>query len=320
MMSNLNTNTHLNHQNYTVALICALEVELSAARYMLDEEHGRLPTHKLDPNTYILGTLSGHNTVIAALPQGSLGTVSAATVATNLSRTFPAIELRLLVGIGGGIPSTDHDIRLGDVVLALGGVVEYDSGKETAAGFKRKGTICHPPAEWRTAMRRMRSAHWTRPNRIDEFIQDMVRRHPRLVQYRRPPPEEDNLFSADYKHAVVGSPCGQCDRNKRVFRGQRAPASAVFYGLIASGNRVIKNAQKRDTLAQGAGGAICFEMEAAGLMNHFQCIVIRGIADYSDSHKNDDWHRYAAAAAAALAKELLTYIGPSPRPQGILET
>ena len=49
-------------------------------------------------------------------------------------------------------------------------------------------------------------------------------------------------------------------------------------------------------------------MEAAGLMDHFPCLVIRGICDYSDSHKNKRWQPYAAAVAAAYAKELLSLI------------
>lgn len=49
-------------------------------------------------------------------------------------------------------------------------------------------------------------------------------------------------------------------------------------------------------------------MEAAGLMNHFPCLVIRGICDYADSHKNDRWQRYASATAAAYTKELLAYV------------
>ena len=52
-------------------------------------------------------------------------------------------------------------------------------------------------------------------------------------------------------------------------------------------------------------GVFCFEMEAAGLMNDFPCLVIRGICDYSDTHKHKIWQRYAAATAAAYAKELL---------------
>ena len=52
-------------------------------------------------------------------------------------------------------------------------------------------------------------------------------------------------------------------------------------------------------------------MEAAGLMNSFPCLVIRGICDYADSHRNDRWQAYAAGAAAAYAKELLSVIPPA---------
>jgi nucleoside phosphorylase len=52
-------------------------------------------------------------------------------------------------------------------------------------------------------------------------------------------------------------------------------------------------------------------MEAASLMMDFPCIIIRGICDYADSHKNKQWQGYAALAAAAYAKELLSYL-----PQG----
>ncbi|GKZ23330.1 hypothetical protein AbraIFM66951_011723 [Aspergillus brasiliensis] len=307
----------LDHEAYTVALICPLEVELSAARYMLDEEHGMLLGNRKDPNIYILGCLGGHNVVLAALPKGSQGTASAATVAIHLIRTFPAIKLRLLVGIGGGIPSDANDIRLGDVVVSapdglIGGVVEYDLGKETTAGFKRKGVLCPPPAEWRRTMASIASDRQVRANRIAAYLSDMLRKYPTLREYQRPLPETDILFPADYIHAQDGNSCASCDATKAV---QRAPRilphdSRVFYGIIASGNRVIKDGKKRDSIARESGGAVCCEMEAAGLMNQFQCVVIRGISDYCDSHKNDDWHAYAAGAAAALAKEALMYMEP----------
>jgi nucleoside phosphorylase len=72
----------------------------------------------------------------------------------------------------------------------------------------------------------------------------------------------------------------------------------------------MKNAIIRDKISIDSGGAICFEMEAAGLMNDFRCVVIRGIASYCDSHKNDEWHAYTAAVAAGAAKEILFYIDP----------
>jgi hypothetical protein len=43
-------------------------------------------------------------------------------------------------------------------------------------------------------------------------------------------------------------------------------------------------------------------------MDEFSCLVIRGICDYADSHKNKRWQPYAAATAAAYAKELLSII------------
>jgi nucleoside phosphorylase len=37
-------------------------------------------------------------------------------------------------------------------------------------------------------------------------------------------------------------------------------------------------------------------------------MVIRGISDYCDTHKNDIWHGYAAAVAAAYARQLFFHI------------
>ncbi|GJC77684.1 ankyrin-3 [Colletotrichum liriopes] len=62
---------------------------------------------------------------------------------------------------------------------------------------------------------------------------------------------------------------------------------------------------------------LCFEMEAAGLMDTFPCLVIRGICDYSDSHKAKNWQEYAAATAAAYARELLCAM-PTPVTQKLL--
>ena len=69
----------------------------------------------------------------------------------------------------------------------------------------------------------------------------------------------------------------------------------------------MKTAVIRDRFVQ-EHEILCFEMEAAGLMNNFPCVVIRGICDYSDSHKNDAWQGYVAATAASYAKELLNSI------------
>jgi hypothetical protein len=74
----------------------------------------------------------------------------------------------------------------------------------------------------------------------------------------------------------------------------------------------MKDGKARDDIAQRLS-ALCFEMEAAGMMDNLQCLPIRGICDYSDSHENKEWQDYAAATAAAYARELVEGLPPSSR-------
>ncbi|RKK84110.1 hypothetical protein BFJ68_g17386 [Fusarium oxysporum] len=132
---------------------------------------------------------------------------------------------------------------------------------------------------------------------------DRVLEHMRLMEYmpEYQRPEEDRLYRAAYEH-LGGINCATCAISELEKRPSRVTKRAVkvHYGIIASANSVMKNAEERDKYAQGPDlSVLCFEMEAAGLMNNFPCLVIRGICDYSDSHKNDEWHRYAALTAAA---------------------
>ncbi len=310
------------YEKYTVAIICAINFEMSAVRYMLDREHPRLPAKQGDTNMYILGELSGHHIVLACLP-GNQGKGAAAIVATNMDRTFPSIHSRFLVGVGGGVPSDKHDIRLGDVVVSMpegphGGVVQYDLGKETEDGFQLRGFLCPPPTISRSAVGMMRSDHLVAENKVEEFLSQMLQKSSRLSVYARPSIELDILFEPDYPHAPGQPTCAKCDPAKAVARPPRAShLPEIHYGLIASGDRVVKSATKRDLVAQSLGDILCFEMEAAGIATEFSCITIRGISDYTDSHKNDAWHRYAAAAAAACVKELLSYLDPEKPSLGI---
>ncbi len=292
-----------------------MSFEMSAVRYMLDKEHARLPRQGDDPNIYVFGSLSGQNVVLACLP-GNQGKSSAAIVATNLARTFPYIKLQFLVGIGGGVPSNKHDIRLGDVVISMpegqyGGVVQYDLGKDTAGDFVLKGFLWPPPPLLRSAVEMMRSDHMISENKTDEFLSAMLQKGPGLKSYGRPTAEPDILFEADYPHAFKRPTCDNCDKSRAINRlPRKSEVPEIHYGLIASGDRVMRSAAKRNRTVGEIGDILCFEMEAAGLMTEFSSIVIRGISDYADSHKNDGWQYYAAAAAAACTKELLSYIDP----------
>ncbi|KAK1977700.1 pfs domain-containing protein [Colletotrichum cereale] len=307
------------HEEYTIAVVCAMSFEMSAVRFMLDREHPRLRTKDGDSNMYVLGQLSGHNVVLACLP-GQQGKGAAATVATNLARTFPRIRWRFLVGIAGGVPGDKHDIRLGDVVVSMpegqsGGVVQYDLGKDTDAGFVLKGSLWPPPSLLRSAVEMIRSDHMVSDNKIQDFVAAMLQKGSRLAAYQRPSDESDVLFRDDYTHDANSASCASCDRSKAVERAPRQPeGSVIHYGLIASGDSVLKSSAKRSAAVRSLGEVLCFEMEAAGIMTEFSCIVIRGISNYADSHKNDAWHYFAAAAAAACTKELLAYLDPVDAP------
>jgi nucleoside phosphorylase len=291
-------------------------VELAAVKAMLDQTHPSLPTQR-DQNCYILGEIEGHNIVIAVLPE--IGTNSAATVATQLLNDFSSIRFGLLVGIGGGVPDEEedgNDIRLGDVVISkptasFGGVVQYDLGKYlTNGGFEQTGVLTKPPLILRTSVEMLVADHRIRGSRVPQYLSDMLQKYPAMEEeFSYPGAQHDQLFQADYPHPG-GPNCHRCDLQRVVKRNIRRTKHPKFhYGTIGSANTVVKDAGLREELRRRLK-IICVEMEAAGLMDSFPCLVIRGICDYADSHKNKKWQPYAAATAAAYMKELLSTIPP----------
>ncbi|EXA53699.1 hypothetical protein FOVG_01432 [Fusarium oxysporum f. sp. pisi HDV247] len=291
------------HDHYTIAWICALHIEMAAAHAMLDNIHETLPTHVDDSNAYILGNIKQHNVVVACLPEGRYGLNNAANVLTHLVRTFPSIRAGLMVGIGGGVPSK-VDIRLGDIVVGTR-VMQYDLGKIVGDGQMQHTAIPKIPHQLLgTAVSSLRARHEREGSRIPFILRDKFEQH---SEYRRPA-SPDCLFLSTYEHVSQTSACDKCDHSKLVRRRMRETDDPlIHYGAIASGNQVMRSGTQRDSIAQHLD-VICFEMEAAGLMDILPCLPIRGICDYSDSHKNKEWQRYAAAAAASYARELLTVL------------
>lgn len=295
-------------EDYTVGWVSALPVELAAAAEMLDEEHPDLPHHPNDDNIYTLGRIGHHNVVIACLPTGRYGTASAATVAIRMQAKFPSLRFGLMVGVGGGVPGTT-DLRLGDVVVSQpsgehGGVVQYDAGTATASGFIRKGFLNGPPPILLNALSKLRANHLRHRSKVMEHLSAFDS----LPRFQRVNAGYDKLFTSTYTH-VGGPTCVACSEDYLVVRKPREnQAVEIHYGTVASGNQVIRNGITRDRLSKELGGVLCFEMEAAGLMNGFPCLIVRGICDYCDTHKNKSWQPYAAAAAAAYVKDLLSVI------------
>ena len=314
-----------NPKDYTVGWICAITTEYVAGQAFLDEKHER-PEYVSpnDNNNYTLGRVGKHNVVIAVLPDGEYGTSSAASVARDMLHSFPNVRIGLMVGIGGGAPSPKHDIRLGDIVVSAprdgnGGVFQYDFGKTIQdQGFRVTGFLNQPPVVLRAAVSGLKAQYESEGHQIEETTNSILEKKSRLrKKYRRPDPSSDRLYRTGVVHplndeASCAAICGD-DPLNLILRPERTEDEdnpAIHYGLIASANQLMKDALFRDRLA-AEKDVLCFEMEAAGLMNHFPCLVIRGVCDYSDSHKNKEWQGYAAMAAAAYAKDLLCQIPPN---------
>ncbi|KAJ0419344.1 hypothetical protein BJY00DRAFT_286324 [Aspergillus carlsbadensis] len=310
-------NTETQHADYTVAWICALPLEAAAARTMLDNTHTRLPQSATDQNVYNLGEISGRNIVIACLPSGVYGTVSAAVVVSQLLSTFTNISFALLVGIGGGIPqAVKNDMWLGDIVISkptsegTSGVIAYDFGKRVAddVDLKVSAVLNRPPQLLLNTVSQLEADTLTGKSlEIRKIIASALEAYPYMTErYVQPDRATDYLFEADYFHLSGGSGCDTCDAKHLVNRQtRRTDEPRVHYGTIASGNQLIRDAATRDRLGDKYG-ALCLEMEAAGMMNQLPCLVIRGICDFCDSHKSKRWQGYAAMTAAAYARTLLS--------------
>jgi nucleoside phosphorylase len=226
-----------------------------------------------------------------------------------------------MVGIGGGAPNLpNHDIRLGDVVVSSpqngdGGVLQYDHGAAMQnKPFKSKKHLNEPPGFLMSAVGELRLRYEEDEMPLQRIVNEALAKKPKLkANYQRPHPRTDRLYRFDYTHA--GTKTDRCldvctDASALVDRPRRDQGPddlMVHRGLIASGSALMKDATIRDRWAKERN-VLCFEMEAAGLMNAFPCLVIRGICDYSDSHKNDEWQNFAAMMAAAYAKQIITVL------------
>ena len=293
----------LTSDDYLVAIICALPKELRAVLLLFDEMHEQIRFNSNDPYSYAFGKISEHNIVAACLPKGQYGNCSATAVGTQLLQSFSKVKFALLVGIGGGIP-LNNDIRLGDVVVSSGypGVVKYDFHK-TIQGQPDKvlGGSFRPPRELTSLISQLEALGIEQSLQV--HLETIATAEP---EYAYPGRQCDVLYAAEFKHVGQGA-CVRC--TGRVIRRsvRRSLQPRIHYGTIASGDQVMKDAKVRDRIGR-LHHALCFEMEAGGLVFLKDCLVVRGICDYSDSHKHDIWQSYACASAAAYVKLLLSQL------------
>lgn len=235
----------------------------------------------------------------------SSGDSPAIVVARDMLESFPNIRLCLMVGIGDGAPSENHDIRLGDIV-AGSSVFKSDSDSV------QRDSLNQPPALLCEALYMIQSTYGLEGHQLDDHIKKALEEWPRLRKtHSRPPSSSDRLYKPQIFHA--GTPnepcrevCGDDPSNLELRREREEEEDnpAIHYGSIASSTRPIKDALTRDRLA-AKDDVLCFETEVISLIDGFPCLVLRGICDYADSHKSKEWQGYAAMAAAAFAKDLL---------------
>ncbi|KAM0425053.1 hypothetical protein ACHAPT_009612 [Fusarium lateritium] len=299
-------------EDITVAIFCALPYESVAVKYSLDEGFECRP-RTIGPRKYVysFGRIGDHKIVIARPHQ--TGTVKAAQCAATVSQQFPNVRFALMIGIGAGIPNfPKYDIRLGDIAVSIPqenhpGVLEYDFGKYEADGkFVLKGSLDKPPSLLISADGSLEEDEMMNRSRLRRILKDITKQ----PGYARPN-KGDVLFDATFHHVNKGDDCSGCEASSemkivpRAERDKRPRQPVVHRGLILSGGGVVKNPGDRDRLCRGRDDAICFEMQAAGIMDELPCLVVRGICDYADTHKQDGWHHYAAAVAAAYGKAVL---------------
>ncbi|KAL1613293.1 hypothetical protein SLS54_010760 [Diplodia seriata] len=325
--------------DYTIGLVTALDREFRAAIATLDERHAEPSDFSAAPddiNHYVWGAAGKHNVVVVTFPLGAVGTSVAAHVATQMVAAVPSLRFGLMVGIGGGVPWVGGkctDVRLGDVVVSApagagttAGVVQYDRGKEEAGGRTRRcGSLNGPPQALLSAVSYFKAETEMAALAVAiERAAARIKAKFRVGTYAYQGVGEDTLFKAWYSGSGASwwIFCFLPFRFLRDFavvkreRREEPAVPRIHYGLIASGNKVMKDARARDELTSwlkqntSGGECLCFEMEAAGLMDNFPCLVIRGISDYADAHKNDKWQDYAALTAAAYAKKLLEVLKP----------
>lgn len=232
------------------------------------------------------------------MPPGDPGIVSANSLVHSMRINFANLKIHLFVGIGGGVPynpprqNPESDIHLGDVVIGWTNevgepaIVQYDLGRNRETDFQMTNLFDRPGRSLITALGTLLMNHRRGRTKFREHLDNLVIQkstfaHPGLL--------EDKLFRADCFHGN-SEDCSNCPTSGLVNRPPRENKEFVFHqSTIASGNSVIKNASERDRIIALCRSARCFEMEAAGVMNEIRPLVIRGIADYADSHKNKKW-------------------------------
>ncbi|MFC7534174.1 hypothetical protein [Actinoplanes sp. GCM10030250] len=293
----------------TIGIIAALPVEAAAMITLIgDPVPARIPE---DPSEYRVGNLAStdadrpHRVVLTVMPEDN--TRNAATTCTNMLRSFPRLRSVILTGIAGGVPAPDdpeHHVRLGDIVIAAGGVVDISHTRQGRGPAEPRRPLGGMSMDLKRAANRLKELLVT--DRIP-WAQLLVPAQDRpMAVFARPSPDTDVLHRGA---RLVPHP-------PREQSGHLNGVPKVHFGPIASGDVLMVNERIRNELA-ARHHVLAIEMEAAGVAasatNHgMPWFVVRGIVDYCDEYKDDRWHRYASLVSAGCVRALLASCPPFP--------
>ena len=289
-------------------IVTALPKEFAAVRVMLDCCQAVFPEG--DPNQYVIGdmpALNGvHRVVLTLLPK--TGNNPASGSCSDLLRSFPSIQDVLMVGIAGGIPrpdDADKHVRLGDLVISeTGGIVQYDNLKLSSDNVEVRDNSAQPSAFLGRYVRSLEAGRIAGGYPWEAHFD----RAAHLENASRPDESTDRLFAPSDQSRELPHPFDP-------YRAKRSGMPKIHYGRIGSANILMKDPVKRDAVAR-QHGVRAIEMEGSGIADAAwsygrNYLIIRGICDYCDTHKNDLWQGYAAVVAAAYAREALLAIIPA---------
>lgn len=286
----------------SLGIVTAIPEELVAMHALLDSPVG---SHLADdPAEYALATLPSRD---AQRPHGvaltrlvATATNAAATGCANMLRSFPSIGLVIMVGIAAGVPNLARPrqhVRLGDIVVATQ-IVDYDHVRVVESGAEARRPFSLPSARLTHCADMLRSDELGGHRPWERWLDTAGR--PQLALYGRPPEHTDMLH--DGAGWLLRHP-------RRDHSGHRKGLPKVHYGPVGSANRSLRDSAVRDQLA-ARYGVLAIEMEGAGIgsssfLNGREWFVVRGISDYGDQRRSDQWRRYAALVAAAYIRALL---------------
>jgi nucleoside phosphorylase len=267
--------TNLESGPVDFAIVTALDIECKAVLEHLGEKNYKKIQEEGKRTYYrshiIIPERDEYYEIVVAL-QLDMGNNNAQSTANQIIERWKPSNI-IMLGIAGGVP---NKVALGDVVVAKF-CWYYELAKNTKKGEQR---------------------------RIRQFDSNEIL-HDRALHLPNKWTEE------------IGLAPPECQKKYKWFSelfGVNHPKvlnlPKKHIGTIGSGEKVIADKKILQKLLKDCSELMAVAMEGAGVAEAAKAkglgfIEIRGISDFADPKKNDDWHSYAANAAAAFIIELL---------------